>query len=944
MKPQNSFDLQELQRGLKELEIREMHPLRVYRPTANQLAIHESQASEVIVVGGKRSGKEQPVDEPVLTPDGWVPIGSLSEGDVIIGGDGLPCIVSGVFPQGIKPVMRVTFSDGSWTRCGEDHLWKIQSAKERNKVKSGQWEVMPLSEIVARWGAEPLPADRPSIPVCNVWMPERDMPVAPYLMGILLGDGHFGRTSTYFSTADQEIVDSVRSLVPAGLTLRKTKHYGKVTYDYHITGGNHCGANSLVVSLRLLGLDGKRSWEKHVPNCYLLNKSWARLEVLRGLMDSDGTVSESGASFTTTSLELAQNVVDLVRSLGGKASVGSWRIKKFTYKGEVRSGRPCITVTVRMLDSCPFKLERKARLWRLWREGASEKPHRVLRSVEREGVSECVCISVTCPDSTYITRDYIVTHNTLATVMEFGSRLLGIPITRPDGTQIKGRRFKRPSDKNPKLYWVIGLDVQHIGQTLYHRLFSPGLGCDFRIIKDKITGQWRAYNPNFDADREDETVLSPPMFGESIIDPKSWHMESAAGNIFKSVRFINGVTLCAYATTGDYPKQGDAVDGIWLDEDTANAEFLKEWHDRLSTRRGWWLWSVWPKVANEALIKTIERAKDYEDNPDPPIKLVQLVGSENPYSDKKGIEEALARMDDDDDEAHRDRGDISAFISGRQMYDFGSAVHLIKPMPELERPDNPYSLFSKMLSQDKKFPSTWTRYMAIDPSHTRTACLVGVVPPPEWDGVVLGSRLIIETEIVARKHTPSMLAALLLSEIGDQRFETFIMDQMIGRQTTVGSDTTVFVIYEGEFRKRGLVSRLSNSGFMRGCNDKQLRRRTVRQMLEPIEGGQPQLFVSNKCGQTIREFYSYRKKEVKDSQGRQVPMDDAANERVHDCMAALEYLCQYVSERFRDSTAYVEPERAKTNGSFAYRSAMEIIAKMDKDEGGYVHMGPGGRA
>lgn len=532
----------------------------------------------------------------------------------------------------------------------------------------------------------------------------------------------------------------------------------------------------------------------------------------------------------------------------------------------------------------------------------------------------------------------VVHHNsgkTLAVVMEFASRLLGIPITREDGTQIP-LRYRKPTKKNPGLYWVIGLNIDHIGQTLYHRLFSEGLGCNFRIIQDN--GKWRAFNPNTDRGRYEESKLSPPLLGDYLIEPKSWHMESAAGNVFKSVRLINGVTLCAYATTGDNPKQGDAVDGIWLDEDTANASFLKEWQDRLISVRGWFLWSVWPKVANEALIKTLDRAKRYEpDDATAPVKVFQLVGSENPYSDKEGIAEGLARMDDDDDAAHRDRGDIEGFISGRRMYDFGS-FHIIKPQPR-EQLISPLEVLEQLFDRERLLPSSWTRYLVIDPSHTRTACLVGVVPPPEWENVGMGQRLIVEQEIVVRKHTPSMFAKAVADQVGSLQFEAFIMDQMMGRQTTVGSDTTVFQIYEEQFRQRGLQSRLTKSGFMRGCNDKALRRRTVRTMLEPMIGGLPTLMVHNRCQQTIREFYNYRKKEIKDNQGQMIPLDEASNERIFDCMAAIEYLAQYVAERFRDGTAYVEPEQRRGTGSWSYHAAQSMLKQFQKSE--YVHMGPG---
>ncbi len=537
---------------------------------------------------------------------------------------------------------------------------------------------------------------------------------------------------------------------------------------------------------------------------------------------------------------------------------------------------------------------------------------------------------------------------TLCIVLEFASRLMGIPITREDGTQIP-LRFRKPTPKNPGLYWIIGLNVDHIGQTIYHRLFSEGLGCEFRIIRDEKTKQWRAYNVNLDKPRFEESRLSPPLFGPNHIVKGSWHLESAAGNVFKAVRLLGGaVTLCAYPSTGDHPKQGDAVHGIWLDEDIASAKFLKEWQDRLITVDGWFLWSVFPQVANQALIKTLERAKDEADNPAHPIQAFRLIGSENPYSSREGIEKGLARMDDDDDEAHRDRGDIDAFISGRRMYDFGTAIHVVKP-DEFEKPQDAYQVICKLLRDNSGFPLDWTRYLVIDPSHTRTACLFGVVPPAEYlvNGqlIEMGNRIIIEKELVVRKNTPAMFAEALAPLMGGLRFEAFIMDQMIGRQTTVGNDTTVFQSYESQFRVRGIMSRLTKSGFMRGCNDKALRRRSVRDLLEPTEGGWPRLWVSSKCYNTIKEFYEYRKKEVRDNEGNMVPTDDAMNERVFDCMQSIEYLGQYIIDRFRDGTAYIPPDHYQGRGSMAYHAAKALQGELAKQAGGqYAHFGPGAAA
>jgi hypothetical protein len=531
---------------------------------------------------------------------------------------------------------------------------------------------------------------------------------------------------------------------------------------------------------------------------------------------------------------------------------------------------------------------------------------------------------------------------TIAVVMEFASRILGIPITREDGTQIP-LRFRSPTAKNPGLYWVIGFDVNHIGQTLYHRLFSDGLGAgaNFRIIRDLKTQKWRSYNPNFDRERYKESRLSPPMFGEHMIDPKSWHMESAAGNVFKSVRLRNGANIYAYPSTGDTAKKGDAVDGIWIDEDIERGSYLKEWQDRLMTNRGWFLWSVWPQVANEALIKTLDRAEREAENPKRPIEVFRLIGSDNPYSDKEGIAEGLARMDDDDDEAHRNQGDISAFISGRQMYNFGAAVHVVKPVP-FEKPLDAWQKICNRLHEDPRLPLDWTRYLVIDPSHTRTACLIGVVPPPEY--LDLGDRIIIEEEIIVRKFTPAQFAETVRQKVGGFRFEAFIMDQMMGRQQTVGSDTTVFAAYEREFRRCGIMSRVTKYGFMRGCNDKSLRRRCVRDMMEPTESGWPRLLFSSRCPLTMKEMRKFRKKEVKDPEGNPIPTDDGEAERLFDCVMAVEYLGEYIYGRFRDGTAYIPAEAHRGGGSFAYHAAQEMINKTKQEGGSYAHFGPGATA
>lgn len=531
---------------------------------------------------------------------------------------------------------------------------------------------------------------------------------------------------------------------------------------------------------------------------------------------------------------------------------------------------------------------------------------------------------------------------TLSAVMTVGSRILGIPIIGCDGKPLP-QHFRLPSKNNRLLFWVIGLDLTHIGQTIYHRLFSPGLGCEFKIIKDN--GVWRAYNeadPK-DLERAAEAVLSPPMIGEHMIVPGSWHMESAAGNIFKSVRLINGATICAYPSTGDRPKMGDAVHGIWIDEDIAFAHFIKEWQDRLITTNGWLIWSVWPQATNFALIDAMDRAEEHKDDDDPPIQCFMLEGSKNPYNSPKGVQRGLERMTDEEDLAHRDRGDIRGLMGGLAMYSFAPAIHVVRGRVVEGRPQHAHELICSLLQRYGRLPAEWTRYLGIDPSHTRTACLFGVVPPPEWEGVEMGDRLIIERELIVKRHTPEMFANALEPLMGGLKFEAFIMDKRAGRQTNVGNDTSAFWSYDRKFHTKGLVSRLTKSGFIGGCDDKNTRRRTVREMLEPTEDGWPKLMlVEHGTFAVQREFVKYVKKQLIVN-GERVVTDDPVNERNMDAMQALEYLCQYVSERFQDKSAYVAPEMGASRGSAAYQACEALKATMNKDSN-YSHMGPGAAA
>jgi len=241
----------------------------------------------------------------------------------------------------------------------------------------------------------------------------------PYALGLLLGDGGLSRKTPRFTTADPELLLALEMNVN-GIEAR---HLGRVDYQLRIRPGRSGGvavANPLTASLRGLSLMGARSGTKFVPDLYLFNSPDVRLAVLQGLLDTDGgPVTQARRTcrvqYTTISPRLRDDVVFLVRSLGG---VAYWRTRAAA--GRLpggRKGRPiqhrhdAYTLDIRLPEGMdPFRLTRKRELFRIYGGG---RPMRFVDSIEPAGEFETVCIQVAAADSLYVTDDFLVTHNTL---------------------------------------------------------------------------------------------------------------------------------------------------------------------------------------------------------------------------------------------------------------------------------------------------------------------------------------------------------------------------------------------------------------------------------------------------------------------------------------------------------------------------------------------------
>ena len=364
-----------------------------------------------IIASTSGNGKAQPVKTPILTPSGWKAIGTLQVGDQVIGSNGKPCRVIGVHPQGIKPVYRVEMSDKSATECCGDHLWFTQAWEESQRREPGR--VRNTNEIAktlrARWDVVRL---NHRIPVVQpIWFEsewkEDTLPINPYLLGVLLGDGGLTGSSVLISNSESDIQNRIICCLPEEDTLSDVKARG--AYRVRRKSKRNGCISKTKEELKKMGLWGLKSCDKFIPEAYLRASIGSRIELLHGLMDTDGCICPPGqrGEFSTSSPRMALNFMDLVRSLGGTISV---REKEpfYTYNGEKKVGKTSYRMFIYFSNSiCPVSSVKHLKNWR-----RKQTPYyRKIASVTPAGEKECVCISVDALDQLYVTEDYILTHN-----------------------------------------------------------------------------------------------------------------------------------------------------------------------------------------------------------------------------------------------------------------------------------------------------------------------------------------------------------------------------------------------------------------------------------------------------------------------------------------------------------------------------------------------------
>ena len=350
-------------------------------------------------------GKALSMDATLYTETGPIQMKDVKVGDRIADPDGNFVEVVGVYPQGVKKMYKVEFDDGTVVRCSHDHLWTVTKDCDRRKRIHKEYtlttEEMAKSVIVS--GTSRTAKNYAIRRTTPVKFKKNSFAIHPYVLGVLLGDGAISVNSVRIHNPEKDIHDKIEGLIREGDHISDRVDERSNCPRYSI-----CGISK---EIKRLGLTSKRSWEKFIPTEYKYSDVDDRLEVLRGLLDADAHVSYNNSiEFSTTSEMLANDVKEIVCSLGGRASICS-RMGAYRKNGVVKKTKLNYRLVITFANGVvPVSSNKHLSRWSL--DANLQRKHTYISSIEEIEPEECQCIRVDNESHLFLTNGFIPTHNT----------------------------------------------------------------------------------------------------------------------------------------------------------------------------------------------------------------------------------------------------------------------------------------------------------------------------------------------------------------------------------------------------------------------------------------------------------------------------------------------------------------------------------------------------
>lgn len=467
---------------------------------------HASKKENVAGVLSTGVGKLEPYSRRIPTPDGYKLMGDLQIGDRIFGSNGKVIRVLDIYEHGEQDIYKITFSDGRYALCGKDHLWNVYYPWMRYKQVTVSTEIMlkdykKYSKYLDNTGRDPYEY-KYRIPLLSgpVEYDPQPIPIDPYIIGAFIGNGCNTLEMLSISSGDDYVPRKIANILGFDIKMKKQSY----TYIFYYKDGHMIKTKEFFKDL----LDMiQYSRDKQIPIEYMYNSLDVRMELLRGLMDTDGSISYDDGrfniSYSSTSKHLLEQIQELIRGLGFIANIGSpdKRVEKY------KEGY-CSQVNIRVPNSFKQELfthpkKHKLAVQASWRNDFRQPfRHLIVKNIEYYGKEESRCIRVSAPDELYLTEDFIVTHNTFMacySAIKVGLRTLIITPTSSIKAQW-GETLTGMFNVDPSKVLIVNSPRQFFNVT-----------ADFVIISQASLA---SINKTYDL----EKVIKANKFGIKVID------------------------------------------------------------------------------------------------------------------------------------------------------------------------------------------------------------------------------------------------------------------------------------------------------------------------------------------------------------------------------------------------------------------------------------------
>jgi len=379
---------------------------------------------ELVLVLGRRSGKALNLETPVYTMSGWSTMGELKPGEYVFAPDGTPTkIIAKSDVDYQKQAYELVFSNGDKIVACEDHEWVTLTKAQRKNASRGKYSKDPVPQVfttqqiyesltygnprqMLKKGSQTERNEKLSVEYNHaieitkpLIFPEKELLIHPYLLGAWLGDG--SQSSCQIAGIDMEIFDYIEA------NCNQTVKHSEYNNTSHFIKPNNERDKIFLHLIKEIGIYKN----KHIPSIYKQASIEQRLELVRGLNDTDGYVDPKKftVEFCNTNETLAYDYYELVCGLGFKASIKKSDAKLY---GKKISDRWRITYSVRPGDKV-FNLSRKQSvLDNKTSIDKSDKYRIFIKECNLVANSGMQCIQVEHPSHMYLAgRSMIPTHN-----------------------------------------------------------------------------------------------------------------------------------------------------------------------------------------------------------------------------------------------------------------------------------------------------------------------------------------------------------------------------------------------------------------------------------------------------------------------------------------------------------------------------------------------------